>query len=38
MAERKCFSELAIVLPSLNPDMKFKNVVDGLIDAVLRKL
>ena len=38
MAERKCFSELAIVLPSLNPDMKFKNVVDGLIDAGFEKI
>lgn len=28
----KCLSELAIVLPSLDPDKKFKAVVDGLIE------
>lgn len=27
-----CLSELAIVLPSLNPDKKFKAVVDGLLE------
>ena len=38
MAEKKikendCRSQLAIVLPSLDPDAKFKGVVDGLIDS-----
>ena len=38
MAEIKCFSELAIILPSLNPDLKFKAVVDGLVDAGFEKI
>lgn len=29
----RCLRELAIVLPSLNPDIKFIKVVDGLIEA-----
>ena len=28
----KCLRELAIVLPSLDPDKKFKAVVDGLVE------
>ena len=33
MNEKKdCLSELAIVLPSLDPDKKFKAVVDGLVE------
>ena len=30
--QRNCLETLAIVLPSLNPDRKFKAVVDGLIE------
>ncbi|MGI5977187.1 MAG: GtrA family protein [Candidatus Limivicinus sp.] len=30
--EQHCQTEMAIVLPSLNPDKKFKGVVDGLLE------
>ena len=29
---QSCQETLAIVLPSLNPDYKFKGVVDGLVE------
>lgn len=29
----QCLTELAVILPSLNPDEKLKKVVDGLVDA-----
>lgn len=31
--QKKCFSSVAVILPSLDPDKKFKAVVDGLIQA-----
>ena len=31
--KERCLTETAVVLPSLDPDRRFKRVVDGLIDA-----
>ena len=33
-----CFESIAVVLPSLNPDHRFKGVADGLIDAGFRHI
>ena len=33
-----CFESVAIVLPSLNPDHRFKAVVDGLVEADFRHI
>ena len=32
-ADKQCQKELAIVLPSLNPDKKFSAVVEGLLES-----
>lgn len=36
--DRSCREELAIVLPSLNPDRKFNDVVQGLVDGGFKKI
>ena len=36
--KRACLESVAIVLPSLNPDHRFKAVVDGLIEAGFRHI
>ena len=33
-----CQADLAIVLPSLNPDKKFAGVVEGLVDKAIEKI
>ena len=35
---RSCLDCVAVVLPSLNPDHRFKAVVDGLIEAGFRHI
>lgn len=36
--DKLCQTELAIVLPSLNPDRKFAGVVDGLLGAGFKEI
>ena len=38
MNNKSCFSSVAVILPSLNPDEKFNKVVDGLIEAGFEKI